>query len=217
MHSQFHFVEHALGEGGPRTGKEAKFPGFPNGFGGEGGIRTPDRLAPMPHFECGAFDHSATSPGAITERLLASRSGRVLGEDGGADKRGAEIRAATVACGAKLAAAAAAEAEAGPHCSPIRFASRGPVGPARKEPERRRRTPFFTAARPHRDGPKAPGKIPSLDSISFQEQTFYLKFCFILLPRGRHAIFAGEGPVDNTPSRGGICRRNDVSKRCIGF
>jgi hypothetical protein len=38
-------------------------------FGGEGGIRTPDRLAPMPHFECGAFDHSATSPGAITGRL----------------------------------------------------------------------------------------------------------------------------------------------------
>src|SRR5258708_2110550 len=34
--------------------------------GGEGGIRTPDRLAPMPHFECGAFDHSATSPGVPT-------------------------------------------------------------------------------------------------------------------------------------------------------
>ena len=32
--------------------------------GGEGGIRTPDRLAPMPHFECGAFNHSATSPEA---------------------------------------------------------------------------------------------------------------------------------------------------------
>jgi probable addiction module antidote protein len=32
--------------------------------GGEGGIRTPDRLAPMPHFECGAFNHSATSPKA---------------------------------------------------------------------------------------------------------------------------------------------------------
>ena len=31
-------------------------------IGGEGGIRTPDGLAPMPHFECGAFDHSATSP-----------------------------------------------------------------------------------------------------------------------------------------------------------
>jgi hypothetical protein len=30
--------------------------------GGEGGIRTPDRLAPMPHFECGAFNRSATSP-----------------------------------------------------------------------------------------------------------------------------------------------------------
>ncbi len=30
--------------------------------GGEGGIRTPDTLASMPHFECGAFDHSATSP-----------------------------------------------------------------------------------------------------------------------------------------------------------
>jgi hypothetical protein len=30
--------------------------------GGEGGIRTPDTVARMPHFECGAFDHSATSP-----------------------------------------------------------------------------------------------------------------------------------------------------------
>src|SRR5438477_217218 len=37
--------------------------------GGEGGIRTPDRLAPMPHFECGAFNHSATSPGAKQERF----------------------------------------------------------------------------------------------------------------------------------------------------
>ncbi len=37
--------------------------------GGEGGIRTPDRLAPMPHFECGAFNHSATSPGAKTGRI----------------------------------------------------------------------------------------------------------------------------------------------------
>src|SRR5689334_25356714 len=31
-------------------------------FGGEGGIRTPDTVARMPHFECGAFNHSATSP-----------------------------------------------------------------------------------------------------------------------------------------------------------
>ena len=63
--------------------------------GGEGGIRTPDRLAPMPHFECGAFDHSATSPGAMTGRF-GPRSGRVLGEEGCADKaRGGEIRAKT--------------------------------------------------------------------------------------------------------------------------
>jgi hypothetical protein len=63
--------------------------------GGEGGIRTPDRLAPMPHFECGAFDHSATSPGAMTGRF-GPRSGRVLGEEGWADKaRSGEIRART--------------------------------------------------------------------------------------------------------------------------
>jgi hypothetical protein len=31
-------------------------------YGGEGGIRTPDTVARMPHFECGAFNHSATSP-----------------------------------------------------------------------------------------------------------------------------------------------------------
>ena len=30
--------------------------------GGEGGIRTPGPLARTPHFECGAIDHSATSP-----------------------------------------------------------------------------------------------------------------------------------------------------------
>src|SRR5262245_38104360 len=30
--------------------------------GGEGGIRTPDTVTRMPHFECGAFNHSATSP-----------------------------------------------------------------------------------------------------------------------------------------------------------
>ena len=36
--------------------------------GGEGGIRTPDTLASMPHFECGAFNHSATSPLGRAER-----------------------------------------------------------------------------------------------------------------------------------------------------
>ena len=48
--------------------------------GGEGGIRTPDRLAPMPHFECGAFNHSATSPGAKSGPS-PPWSGRVIGED----------------------------------------------------------------------------------------------------------------------------------------
>jgi hypothetical protein len=33
-----------------------------SGHGGEGGIRTPDTVTRMPHFECGAFNHSATSP-----------------------------------------------------------------------------------------------------------------------------------------------------------
>src|SRR5262249_24415425 len=35
------------------------------GAGGEGGIRTPDTVIRMPHFECGAFNHSATSPSHI--------------------------------------------------------------------------------------------------------------------------------------------------------
>jgi hypothetical protein len=33
--------------------------------GGEGGIRTHVTVAGKPHFECGAFDHSATSPHAF--------------------------------------------------------------------------------------------------------------------------------------------------------
>jgi hypothetical protein len=32
--------------------------------GGEGGIRTPGTVTRTPHFECGAIDHSATSPHA---------------------------------------------------------------------------------------------------------------------------------------------------------
>ena len=71
--------------------KPGRYQALMSTIGGEGGIRTPDRLAPMPHFECGAFDHSATSPGAITG--ARPRSGRVLGEDGGPDKaRGANFR-----------------------------------------------------------------------------------------------------------------------------
>jgi hypothetical protein len=50
------------GSGGrtPKIAVESVIPG------GEGGIRTPDTLASMPHFECGAFNHSATSPGPET-------------------------------------------------------------------------------------------------------------------------------------------------------
>ena len=48
----------------PRTGL-----GFDTQCGGEGGIRTRDTLASMPHFECGAFNHSATSPTCLTEQL----------------------------------------------------------------------------------------------------------------------------------------------------
>jgi hypothetical protein len=38
--------------------------------GGEGGIRTPGTLASTPHFECGAFNHSATSPALSSGRRL---------------------------------------------------------------------------------------------------------------------------------------------------
>jgi hypothetical protein len=41
--------------------------------GGEGGIRTHDTLASMPHFECGAFNHSTTSPfGPWKPRVLST-------------------------------------------------------------------------------------------------------------------------------------------------
>jgi hypothetical protein len=47
--------------------------------GGEGGIRTPGTLARTPHFECGAIDHSATSPGATASlKTAAARSARRL-------------------------------------------------------------------------------------------------------------------------------------------
>ena len=62
--------------------------------GGEGGIRTPDRLAPMPHFECGAIDHSATSPGAMMGGLppsvgRSSRRGWRARQGAGEEKIGA--------------------------------------------------------------------------------------------------------------------------------
>ena len=49
--------------------------------GGEGGIRTPDTVTRMPHFECGAFNHSATSPSLMylgILRLDASAEGHLL-------------------------------------------------------------------------------------------------------------------------------------------
>lgn len=52
-------------------------------FGGEGGIRTLDTVARMPHFECGAFDLSATSPRSVlsdgTEVPAGRRKGAVSG------------------------------------------------------------------------------------------------------------------------------------------
>jgi hypothetical protein len=37
---------------------------------GEGGIRTPDGLTPIPVFETGAFNRSATSPGGVGRRIV---------------------------------------------------------------------------------------------------------------------------------------------------
>ena len=48
--------------------------GFKRIAGGEGGIRTPGTLARTPHFECGAIDHSATSP--RSDGLKRSPQGR---------------------------------------------------------------------------------------------------------------------------------------------
>ena len=47
-------IRDAIKKTGPRAG-------FSDG---EGGIRTLDKVAPIQHFQCCAFDHSATSPGA---------------------------------------------------------------------------------------------------------------------------------------------------------
>jgi hypothetical protein len=45
-------------------------------FGGEGGIRTHGTVARTPHFECGAFDHSATSPRMKGMRQTSAGNGR---------------------------------------------------------------------------------------------------------------------------------------------
>jgi hypothetical protein len=48
-------------------------------IGGEGGIRTHGTVAGTPHFECGAFDLSATSPQEDLERWPAGMPGSVGG------------------------------------------------------------------------------------------------------------------------------------------
>lgn len=53
-------------------GKYNYFNGLVRENGGEGGIRTPGTLARTPHFECGAIDHSATSPWT-RERVVRRR------------------------------------------------------------------------------------------------------------------------------------------------
>ena len=58
-----------------KTVKNAEKGSKTKASGGEGGIRTPDGLAPMPHFECGAFNHSATSPRG---RLALVQRGRFI-------------------------------------------------------------------------------------------------------------------------------------------
>jgi hypothetical protein len=57
--------------------------------GGEGGIRTPDTVARMPHFECGAIDHSATSPWPDRAGKTPVRSGGYVSKAAGGDKGGA--------------------------------------------------------------------------------------------------------------------------------
>src|SRR5581483_6465553 len=54
------------------------------GTGGEGGIRTPDTVTRMPHFECGAFNHSATSP----RELSGYRHGKRVSRQGPGDRQG---------------------------------------------------------------------------------------------------------------------------------
>src|SRR5450631_1524182 len=54
--------------------------------GGEGGIRTPDTVARMPHFECGAFNRSATSPKPKKRLKRPQLDGRYLTKQAKTDK-----------------------------------------------------------------------------------------------------------------------------------
>jgi hypothetical protein len=74
-------VEGTVGQLGRQSGRE-------QATGGEGGIRTPDTVTRMPHFECGAFNHSATSPQVEGGRRAfdsALSIGRVRAKQGNRD------------------------------------------------------------------------------------------------------------------------------------
>src|SRR5258706_15718241 len=63
----------------PELGSRLRgLPPEPEGLkgGGQGGIRTPGTVTRTPHFECGAFDHSATCP-AQTQILKTARKRNV--------------------------------------------------------------------------------------------------------------------------------------------
>ena len=59
-------------------------------LGGEGGIRTHGTLTGTPHFECGAIDHSTTSPSHFRP------GGELVGGSGA--KRGQDIAAKNREC-----------------------------------------------------------------------------------------------------------------------
>lgn len=104
--------------------------------GGEGGIRTPDTVARMPHFECGAFNHSATSPsrrGARRARGPFASSGRVdsMREAG----RQAEFARSSTRFRLTFAADATTSLASGACASESHFAgSCKEAGPARRGP-----------------------------------------------------------------------------------
>lgn len=64
------FVPIAQGE----AGKVSKNKGLNIYCGGEGGIRTHGGVAPTPHFECGTFNHSATSPHLLHHKRFKKRT-----------------------------------------------------------------------------------------------------------------------------------------------
>src|SRR5262245_38666982 len=75
-------------------------------LGGEGGIRTHDTVARMPHFECGAFNRSATSP-RPTGRGPRSE-GRYVAKAGQGDKAERSRRAMCAPVNLRFTAAAVA-------------------------------------------------------------------------------------------------------------